>query len=99
MNHAQNELPVNEFKTNFCTTLELEPQNKTRFVIIPVDNYKDLNAMSYYLINAIDLISQANEHVPQENDDLSYTIQYITHILKHLSLFGECEGIDKLLKI
>lgn len=98
--NTKKELTVNEFKKNFCETLHTETGNgKARFVKIPVNDYTDLSLMTYYLLNAIDLVSQAHEYNPQNNDDLSYTIQHLTKILQAITMQTECEGIDRLLKL
>jgi hypothetical protein len=98
--NTKQELTVNEFKKEYCQTLHTEnANNKAMFVKIPVNTYTDVNLMSYYLINAIDLISQAHEYNPQNTDDLAHTLQTITKILQAISLPFESEGIDRLLKL
>lgn len=87
-------MSTNNFKTVFCNTLQNKEGNK--FLKIPFENYQDLNYFRHNIIDAINLIGRMQVEQDQ-GEDIGFTIQALTLILKNISLQEECNGIDNLL--
>ncbi|UGU16755.1 hypothetical protein LS482_02520 [Sinomicrobium kalidii] len=77
-------------------TLKTNP-NGENYVELLVDSYETLALLRYYIAHAIQLIAEVHEHHKQD-DEMAYSLYYLTHILKSTTPLGECFGIDRTLE-
>ena len=91
---------LNEFKKNHCNTLQKDEIGN--YFKVYTENYSSLSLYNYYLSKAIGYISQymefENLEDPKECGEIAFAINHLTKIIEATTLYGESEGIDKLIK-
>ena len=86
---------VNQFKAHFADTLQQDSQG-TYFKVY-VKDYHQLQLFNHYITKAIGCTAQALEQ-NNTNEDIAYSISYLTKLLQATSLTAESEGLDRLLE-
>ena len=61
-----------------------------------VSNYHQLQLFNHYITKAIGYTAQAMEQ-HSTNEDIAYSITYLTKLLQATSLSAESEGLDRLI--
>tara|TARA_Y100000815_G_scaffold273832_1_gene306156 strand:+ start:1384 stop:1677 length:294 start_codon:yes stop_codon:yes gene_type:complete len=91
-----------QFTTNdlkaYCNTLKTDPDTQQKFIAIPVEDYVDLSHLRYYLINAINLLSEVETSPKFNHEEFGFTLKTLTHFLRHTTMNIESEGLDKMFK-
>lgn len=91
-------LTLERFKEHYCTTIEKQESYPKSYIKIPIADYEVLGFYRHYLIKAIGYIGQA--HIYNKiDDDLGYTLEYLTQLLNALDVSGELEGIALLMDL
>lgn len=88
---------LKDFQKNYCTTLIPEPNSKSFFVKVAVENYEELHLIKSNLLTAIKLIGDTNEYGFSKSE-ITHSIGTLVKLLRNFGLEEECIGLSELLK-
>ena len=89
---------LNDFTENHCTTLIPEPNSKSFFAKVAVENYEELHLIKSNLLTAIKLIADSNEYGFSKNE-ITHSIGTLVKLLRNFGLEEECIGLSELIKL
>ncbi|MFT5823467.1 MAG: hypothetical protein ACI8ZM_004728 [Crocinitomix sp.] len=89
---------LNGFQKSYCTPLIPEPNSKSFFVKVAVENYEELNLIKSNLLTAIKLIADSNEYGFSKSE-ISHSIGTLVKLLRNFGLEEECIGLSELIKL
>lgn len=89
---------LDDFQKSYCTTLIPEPNSKSFFVKVTVENYEELQLIKSNLLTAIKLIADSNEYGFSKSE-ITHSIGTLVKLLRNFGLEQECIGLSELVKI
>lgn len=88
-----------KFKAVYCDTLKKNPHKDGGFLIdIPVTDYNHLKLIRTSLYEAIEALTDRQEHAKNVEGGVNYSIYWIQYLLKHTELESEYEGLSQMME-
>ncbi|MDX1351261.1 MAG: hypothetical protein R3279_13480 [Putridiphycobacter sp.] len=88
-----------KFEAIYCDTLKKNPNQESGFLIdIPITDYNHLKLIRTSLYEAIEALTDRQEHSENVEDGVNYSIYWIHYLLKHTELESEYEGLSEMMK-
>ncbi len=88
---------LKDFQKSYCSTLIPEPNSKSFFVKVAIENYEELHLINSNLLTAIKLIADSNEY-DFNKSEITHSIGTLVKLLRNFGLEEECIGLSALVK-
>ena len=89
-----------KFEAVYCDTLKKNPHHGGGHIIdIPIADYNQLKLIRTSLYEAIEALTDRQEHAKNPECGVNYAMYWIHYLLKHTELNSEYEGLSSAMDI